>query len=314
MTSILDFLSALQYPVVWRPFLTSIIIGIVCAIVGVFMILRKLIFFGNGIAHSAFAGGALGYLLGWNPIFPIAGFALVTAFGIGYINQKNKISNEIAIGIFFSFSMALGVLFISMFKTYSTEIGSMLFGSLSSIGASEFTTILILGIIILLLIFVVKKELYFITFDEELAKANGMPVNFLSYYFLFTVALTIVMCISTVGIILVMAFIVVPAASAYQFTYKLNRMLIYSTVIAIFGSIIGFAVAFILDISGGATIVIILTIIFAISMIISPKRRSKLPQVGEMCPKCIKTVHETQCSYCEMEDEMDPIFQETEVK
>ncbi len=314
MTSILDFLSALQYPVVWRPFITAITIGIVCAIVGVFMVLRKLIFFGNGIAHSAFAGGALGYLLGWTPIFPIAGFAILTAFGIGYINKRNKISNEIAIGIFFSFSMALGVLFISLYESYSTDIGSMLFGSLSSIGISEFAIILILGIIILFLIFAVKKELYFITFDEELAKANGMPVNFLSFYFLFTVSLTIVMCISTVGIILVMAFIVVPAASAYQFTYKLNHMLIYSILFAIFGSMVGFAVAFILNISGGATIVIILIIIFAISMIISPKRRSKLPQTGEMCPKCVKMVQETQCSYCEMEDETDPIFQENEVK
>ncbi|QEE15051.1 metal ABC transporter permease [Promethearchaeum syntrophicum] len=313
MTSILDFISALQYPVVWRPFITSIIIGIVCAIVGVFMVLRKLIFFGNGIAHSAFAGGALGYLLGWNPIFPIAGFAILTAFGIGYINKRNKISNEIAIGIFFSFSMALGVLFISLYNTYSTDIGSMLFGSLSSISVSEFTIIMILGIIILFLIFAVKKELYFITFDEELAKANGMPVNFLSFYFLFTVALTIVMCISTVGIILVMAFIVVPAASAYQFTYKINRMLIYSTFFAIFGSIIGFAIAFIFDISGGATIVIILTIIFSISMIISPKRRSKLPQIGEMCPQCVKVVHETHCSYCEMDGEINNDLQKKEV-
>ena len=201
--------------------------------------------------------------------------------------------------------MALGVLFISLYKSYSTDIGSMLFGSLSSIGVSEFTIILILGIIILFLIFAVKKELFFITFDEELAKANGMPVNFLSFYFLFTVALTIVMCISTVGIILVMAFIVIPAASAYQFTYKLNRMLIYSTLFAIFGSITGFTVAFILNISGGATIVIILTILFAISMIVSPKRRSKLPHAGEMCPQCVKVVHETHCSYCEMEDEIE---------
>jgi uncharacterized membrane protein YfcA len=122
------------------------------------------------------------------------------------------------------------------------------------------------------------------------------------------------MCISTVGIILVMAFIVVPAASAYQFTYKLNRMLIYSIVFAIFGSILGFTVAFILNISGGATIVIILTLIFAISMIISPKRRSKFPQGGELCPQCIKIVHETHCSYCEMEDEINPDVQENEVK
>ncbi|MHA1899786.1 MAG: metal ABC transporter permease [Promethearchaeota archaeon] len=298
-----DFITALQLPFVWRPFLTSIIIGIVCAIVGVFMVLRKLIFFGNGIAHSAFAGGALGFLMGWNPIFPIAGFAIFTAFGIGYINKRNKITNEIAIGIFFSFSMALGIIFISLYKTYSTDIGSMLFGSLSSISASEFTRILILGIIILGLIFAVKKELYFITFDEELAKANGMPVTFLSYYFLVTVALTVVMTISTVGIILVMAFIVVPAASAYQFTYKLNRMILFATGFAILGSILGFILAFIFNISGGATIVIILTLIFSISMLISPKRRSKIPHVGEMCQQCIKIVHETHCSYCEMESE-----------
>lgn len=301
---LVDFIMDLQNPWVLKPFLTALIVGVVCAVVGVFMILRGLVFFGNGIAHSAFAGGALGILLGINPIFTITVFSIATSIGIGYVNEKGKLSNETAIGIFFSFSMALGVIFISMYNTYSTDISSLLFGSLSSISNSEIITVSIIGAIIVFVAFFIQKELYFITFDEELAKANGMPVTVLNYVFLVTVALTIVVSVTTIGVILVMAFIVTPAATAYQFTYKLKRLVIYAVIDAALFSSVGFAIAYIFNLSGSATIAILLTVVFGISLILSPKRREKRPDFEHpYCEVCTRVMAESGvCTYCELED------------
>ncbi len=282
--------------------MTAIIIGVVCAIIGVFIILRGLVFFGNGIAHSAFAGGALAILLNLpSPLqlLVITGFTTATAISIGYVNQKAKITNETAIGIFFAFTMALGVIFVSLYKTYNIAISSLLFGSLASISNTELITNLVLALIIISVVLIIRRGLYFLTFDEELAKANGMAVNFLSYTFLILTALTIVMCITTVGIILVMAYIVTPAAAAYQFTYKLKRMIIYSVIFAVIASFLGFMIAYLLDISGSATIAIVLTLMFLISMLISPKRRSrKIGADVTLCIKCEKLVEESECKYC----------------
>jgi ABC-type Mn2+/Zn2+ transport system ATPase subunit/ABC-type Mn2+/Zn2+ transport system permease subunit len=306
MVSISEFFTALLQPVVYRPLIAALIIGSVCAVIGVFMVLRKLVFFGNGIAHSAFAGGTLGILLNINPMISISFFAIITAMAIGYINQRNKLSNEIAIGVLFSLSMALGILFISLFRTYNTDVSSLLFGSLSSISLSEVFTTVIFAVIILGVLFWVKKELYFVTFDDELAQANGLPVVALSYLFLLAVALTVVMSLNTVGVILVMAFIVTPAATAYQFTYSLNKMLLLSVICAVLSVLLGYMLAYMLDISGGASIVLVLTVLFALSFVFSPKRRQNLPGINDvMCGQCIKLVKGIDCSYCEMDETCD---------
>ncbi|MHA1792362.1 MAG: metal ABC transporter permease [Promethearchaeota archaeon] len=287
---------------VLRPLLTAFVIGIVCSIVGVFMVLKGLVFFGNGIAHSAFAGGTLGILLGIPPLIPISIFAVSTAAGIGYINHKTKLTNETSIGIIFALSMALGIIFISLYREYNTSVSSLLFGSLSSISVDEFIASILFGVVTIFIVSIIYKPLYFITFDEELAKSNGIKTGFINYLFLFAVALAIVMSITVVGIILVMAFIVTPAAIAYQFTYKLKTMVLYSILFALIGTFFGYMVSYILNISGSATIAIILTCIFIVTMVISPKRKLKMPNIDEpLCKKCEQLVQDVHCVYCDIE-------------
>lgn len=303
MVTIVDFLNALSRPHVYKPLITAMIIGIVCSLIGIFMVLRKLVFLGNGIAHSAFAGGALGILLGINPFITIGIFAILSAVGIGYVREKTELSNETAIGILFSLTMAMGIIFIGLFKTYNTAISSLLFGSLASISTDEVIVISVFGTIVLVTLFFVRKELYFTTFDEELAKANGIPTSLLNYIFLLLVALNVVMCITTVGVILVMAFVVTPAAIANQFTYKLNNMIFLSIIISSLGTFFGYMIAFILDISGSASIVVLLTIMFGISMAISPKRRGKKSDVDDtLCNICERVVEGVECRYCVIDE------------
>ena len=307
MTTILDFFEALQYPWVWRPLLTAIIISVVGAIVGTFMVLRKLVFFANGIAHSAFAGGALGLLLGFSSIplilIPVSIFAICTALIVGLIIQKTKVSNETAIGILFSVSLALGVLFVNMYNQYNVNVSSLLFGSLASISATEFITVITFGSIILPLVLSMKKSLFYMTFDNELAQANGIPTKGLSFTFLILAALSIIICVSTVGIILVMAFIVTPAATAYQYTYRLNRLFFYSSIIGVVGSFSGFIIAYIYNLSSSALIALILVVFFIISMIISPKRRAhKMPDIDrKYCRACEHLVKGVSCTYCDID-------------
>jgi ABC-type Mn2+/Zn2+ transport system permease subunit len=270
------------------------------------MVLRGLIFFGNGIAHSAFAGGALGLLLGVNILFPVSIFAIVTALGIGYIREKTKLSNETSIGILFSLTMALGIIFISMYNNYNVSVSSLLFGSLSSVSVEELLITLGFGAGIVGITGMIGKWLYFSTFDEELASANGIPTRLISYIFLLVVALTVIMGIQVVGIILIMAFVVTPAAAAYQFTYNIKKMILFSVIISVGCAILAFPISYVLEISTSATIVVLLTVVFGLSMVFSPKRRkhTETPEFDKhLCNVCEDAVDDVYCMYCEFEDE-----------
>jgi len=289
-----------------RPFLAAILIAVVCSVIGVFMVLRGLIFFGEGIAHSAFAGGALGLLLGINILYPVSIFALITALIIGYIHERTKLSNETAIGIIFALTMAMGIIFISLYNNYNVSVSSLLFGSLSSVSLQELLLTLGFASIIIMVTGIIAKWLFFSTFDEELALANGIPTRMISYIFLLIVALTIIMGIRVVGIILIMAFVVTPAAAAYQFTYKIKKMVLYSIMISVSCSILAFPISYILEISTSATIVVLLTISFGFSMLFSPKRRKHaIPEIDteKLCKVCEEAIGDAYCMYCEFEDD-----------
>ncbi|MCG3217956.1 MAG: metal ABC transporter permease [Candidatus Heimdallarchaeota archaeon] len=299
MATIYDFFDAMSLPWMQRAMVTAIIIGIVCSLIGVFVLLRGLVFLGEAIAHSAFAGAALGLLLGINPIWTIMLFGTGTALGIGYVNEKKVMNDEIIIGVIFSFFMALAILFISLMKRYSTDINSILFGNILIISVENFLLLIFLSVITLGMLFMIKKELYFMTFDAEMAQISGIPVRFLNYLFLIMVSLTIDVSLRAIGAILVFAALITPAAAAYQFTFNINKMLLLAVTFGIFSSVIGLIASFLLDLPSGSTIVILSTSIFLISFIFSPKRRAKL-HIDE-CPFCKDTINQEVDENCEEE-------------
>jgi zinc transport system permease protein len=284
-----------------RSVLTSMILAVTCSIIGIFIILRKMVFLVDGIAHSAFAGGALAVLLGIQPLVTIAVFSLVSATSMGYINEKGKLSNETAIGIVFSFTMALGIIFIGMLHTYTTGVSALLFGSISTIDIVEFLVVIVVSGGVLAVVAVIKKHLFFVTFDEELARANGLPTRVLSYLFLLLVAGVIIVCMKAIGVILLLALIVTPAAAAYQLTYNINKMMLYAIIISVAGSFFGYIVSYILEIAASATIVAALTVTFFVAMVVSPKRRSRKAVLDEqLCPTCMQAQSEAgTCQYCD---------------
>nr|MDO8116180.1 metal ABC transporter permease [Candidatus Sigynarchaeota archaeon] len=301
-------------PFVYRPMLAAILIASTCAIIGVFVIMRRMVFMVDGIAHSSFAGGALAVLLQENvavlilcqecSLLIIAAFGMASAIIIGIINEMGKLNNETAIGIMFAFTMALGIIFIGLIRSYTTGISALLFGSVGTIDWNEFVIVAIMSAGALGLVMAIKKELFFMSFDKELAKANGIPVRKVSYVFLILVAAIVIISIKAIGVILLLALIVTPAASAYQLTYNINKMLVFAVIIAIAGSIFGYMVAFVLEISASAMIVVFLTGTFFTSLAISPKRRYKKAILDEdTCAYCNRVLRSTKtCPYCDAED------------
>ena len=293
-----DFISALSAPWLQRSLMAALIIGTICAIVGVFVVLRGLIFLGESITHSAFAGAAFGILMIIEPIWTIILFAILAALTVGYVNEKKVMNDEIIIGVTFTFMMALAIVFIGLLNFYSVQIYTILFGNLLFISIEDFYVMIGVGVLVIGIILLLKKELYFMTFDVDMAALTGIPVRLYNYIFLILVALTISVSISSVGALLVFAMVVVPAAAAYQWTFRLNRMILYAVIFGVISTLVGLYISFVFDFPTGSTMVITITIIFFLSFIYSPKREATKNIIsckychaallkGEECQDCL---------------------------
>jgi ABC-type Mn2+/Zn2+ transport system permease subunit len=286
MSKLGEFFLAFQYSFMQRALIAGLIIAVVCSIIGVFVLLKGMVFLGQAIAHSSFAGASLAILLGvQNPLLIIMGFSVLSAVSIGFVSQKRLMKDEVIIGIVFSFFIALAALFIGLKKTYTSDIKSVLFGNLLTVDLEDFILLIIFSALVLLILFLIKKELYFITFDQELASIAGIPVASLNYLFLILISITIAVSLKAIGAILVFAMIVTPAAAAYQWTHRLNRMILLSVIFGVCSAIVGLFMSYMLDLASAASIATTITVIFIVSFIFSPKRRSLKKSITE-CPFC----------------------------
>jgi ABC-type Mn2+/Zn2+ transport system permease subunit len=249
----------LTYTFMQRALAASLLIGTVNAIIGVYVVLRGLAFIGAGIAHASFGGVAVGFLLGINPILAAVVFCLVTAWGIAWTSRRAEVREDTAIGIFFAATMALGILF----------------GSVLAVTQEDLWLSLGLGAGALLIVGLFFKELLFITFDPEMAQVSGLPAGALYVLLLSLMALTIVLSIKVVGIILVSALIVIPAAAAYQLTEDFRWMMLLAVVIGNLSAVVGLCLSYGLDTASGATMVLTATTLFILSALLSPRRRGR---------------------------------------
>jgi ABC-type Mn2+/Zn2+ transport system permease subunit len=268
-------LEILSYTFMQRALLASIFIGSISAVIGVYVVLRGLSFIGAGIAHASFGGVALGFLLGINPVLTAVVFCLLAAWGIAWTSQRAEVKEDTAIGIFFAATMALGILFIGLMKDYNVDLFGYLFGSVLSVTQADLWLSGLLGAGVLLTVGLFFKELLFITFDPEMARVSGLPAGTLYVLLLSLMALTIVLSIKVVGIILVSALIVIPAAAAYQLTEDFWQMMILAVIIGNVSAIVGLFLSYGFDTASGATIVLTATTVFLLSALWSPRRRRR---------------------------------------
>ena len=256
--------------------MASVIMGTLCSVIGVFVILKGLSFIIAGTAHAAFAGVVLAYLLGFNPMIFAILFGLVTVWITGFLEEKGKMKLDVSIGILYTSTMALAILFIGLMKSYNAEIYGYLFGSILSVTPGDIWIITGLGLLVLSTVFLFFKEFHFIVFDREMAEAAGIPAQVLFFVLISLIALTVVVSLKSVGAILVFAMILIPAATAYQLTFSMKAMMGISILFGIFSSAGGVLLSFYLDLPSGAVIVLLATALFFLAVAFSPKQRRRI--------------------------------------
>lgn len=270
----------LSYEFMQRSLAAAVVIGITCSVIGVFVVLKGLSFIGAGTAHSAFAGVAFAFLAGFNPLGTAVLFSLATVWIIGLLQEKGKMKLDVSIGIFYSATMALAVLFIGLMPAFNPELYGYLFGSILSVTPFDLWAISGLGLVVIGTVAVFFKEFHFIAFDQEMAAAGGIPARSLFFILLSLIALTIVVSLKAVGAILVFALLIIPAATAYQIANTITGMIGTAVVFGVTSSVSGVLISFWLDVPSGATIVLLATTIFFLAVWFSPKHKTaKSPAV-----------------------------------
>lgn len=264
------FISPLGYQFMQRAFLAAIVVGVSCGVLGSLLILRRLALMGDAISHAVLPGVAFSYMLGINFFIGAAVTGVATALGIGFITENSKVKEDSAIGIMFSAAFAIGILIISKLRT-NIDLFHILFGNVLGVSRSDLRLITILGFIVIALIIIFFKELKISSFDPILAKSIGLPTDIIHYMLMVMLSFTVVASLQTVGIVLVVAMLITPGATAYLLTERLSTMTILSGVFGILSALLGLYLSYHLNLASGAAIVVVSTTFFFLAMLFSPQ-------------------------------------------
>ena len=272
MASISQFLSALgQYNFLQAALITSILVGVMSGVIGSFIILRGLSLMGDAISHAVLPGVAVAYMLGINLLLGASIFGILAAMLIGYVASHSKLKNDTAIGIVFSAFYALGFVLISLAES-SSNLHHILFGNVLAVSDRDLITTTCVLIAVILFIVIFYKELLITSFDETFARTYGLRTQMVHYALMLMLTLVTVSSLQTVGIILVVAMLITPAATAFLWTNKLHWMLVDSAIFGALASLIGLFLSYTLNWSSGPAIVLVAAFIFGVSFTFSPKQ------------------------------------------
>ncbi|MFA9372021.1 MAG: metal ABC transporter permease [Labilibaculum antarcticum] len=249
---------------VWAAILASIS----CGIIGSYIVARRIVFISGGITHASFGGIGLAWYLGLNPVFGAAVFGVLSALGIEWLSKKTDVRQDSVIGILWALGMALGIIFIYMTPGYAPNLMSFLFGNILTVGALDLYLLLGLCLITIAIFLFLLRPILFVAFDEEFARTQKAPVQFLNYLMISLVALAIVLNIRVVGIILVISFLTIPQTIANMFTSDFKKMILGSIAFGILGSFIGLLVSYRINAPSGATIIFSFVILFIVAKIV----------------------------------------------
>jgi ABC-type Mn2+/Zn2+ transport system permease subunit len=262
----------LGYDIFLRSLLAVVMVGVVCAVVGTYVVLKGLAFIGDAISHAAFPGVVAAYLVGGSYVIGAAIAAVSTALATRYITRRGNLRSDTTIGVLFAGMFALGIFLFSTIRGYVGDLFAILVGNVLAISPTDLVALVVLGSGTLLIVAVLWKELLYATFDPLGAAASGLKVELLEYLFLALVALTIVVSLQAVGIILVVAMLVTPPAAAQLLTVRFGRLVMLAVAISVASSVIGLYLSFWLDVASGATIVLTQTAAFLVALFVGPRR------------------------------------------
>ena len=255
-----------------RGLVAALMVGVVCAVMGTFVVLKGMAFIGDAVSHAAFPGLVIAYLLGIPLYVGGAVAAVATALAIGWVSRRGGLRFDTAVGVLFAGTFAFGILLFSTIDNYVADLFSYLLGNVLGITIGDLAQIALLGTIVLAVVFVLRKELLYATFDPAGAAASGLPVTTLEYLLLGLLGVTIVVSIQAVGIIMVVAMLVTPAATAQLLVVRYGRMVALAVAAAASSAVVGLYLSFYLNVASGASIVLVETALFVVAFVFSPRR------------------------------------------
>jgi zinc transport system permease protein len=278
---ILDsFLSLLSAPFIQRAFVISIIIAVLSSVLSVFIVLKRISLIGDGLAHTAFGGLALGYYLNLIPIWVAGGIVVLGSIGITKAMRTTKISGDAAVAVFLQLGLAAGIVLLSLARGFGINLESLLFGSVLLVNSEQIFTAVAIAIVTLGIVFLFFKELVYVTFDETQARASGIRTWFFDYLISVLAGIVVIVAIPIVGVLLISSLLVLPALTSIQVAKSFRQTVILSPIIGLITVVLGILVSIIIDAAPGATIVLtglaILAIVFAIRRVQGPTKNDKI--------------------------------------
>jgi manganese/iron transport system permease protein len=287
---VIDFLlDPWELPFMQRAFAVAAVVGLVCGVVGVYVVLRGMAFIGDAVAHSAFPGVALAYTFGGNLLLGGAAAGIVTSVLIAYVSQNRRLKEDTVIGVFFAFAFGLGIVLVSTRDSWTTDLSSFLFGQVLAVSPQDVWTVAGIGAVLVAVVLALRKELVAVSLDRETARAAGLPVFRLDLTLYVVVTSTIVMSLEAVGNVLVLALLITPAATARLLTERLWTMTLLASAIGCAGSLAGLYVSYAYDLAAGGSIVVVLTGVFVVTWCLAPRhgllaRAAKKTVAGPVSP------------------------------
>jgi ABC-type Mn2+/Zn2+ transport system permease subunit len=267
-----------QYEFMQRALLAVLMVSAVSAVIGAFVVLKGLAFIGDALAHASFAGVAVAFVLGGSIYLGAMIAAVATALAIGFVGRRARLSLDTAIGILFVGAFALGIVIVSRQSNYTVDLFSFVFGNVLGVGWSDLLLIGIMTLAIIAIIVAFYKEFLFYAYDPEMAAASGIPVAAMHYGLLALVAVAAVVALKAVGIVLVVAMLVTPAATAGLLVRRLHQIMLVGALIGFVSSVIGLYVSYYASVASGASIVLVATCLFGLALLFSPRRGLLVPR------------------------------------
>jgi len=269
----LEFLlTPLSYAFIQRGLLAALMVGVLCSVIGCYVVLRSMAFLGDAMAHAVLPGVAVAYLLGRNLTLGALAAALVVALGVGLFSRRGMIKEDTAIGVLYAAALSLGVVLISSIRTYAVDLSHILFGNVLGVSSLDLWLTAIIGGLILVSLLVFYRQFLVISFDPVMAATLRIRVGLFNNLLLVLLALTIVISMQTVGVGLVAAMLVTPAATAFLLVRRLPTMMLLSGLIGGFSSLVGLFASYHLNVASGAAIVLTTTLIFLVVFLFAPGR------------------------------------------
>lgn len=266
----------LNYTFFQYALLGSLLASIACGIIGTYIVTRRLVFISGGITHASFGGIGLGLYTGIPPILSAGLFAILTAFGVEWMTRKKNTREDSAIAMFWTFGMAIGIIFSYLSPGFTPDLSTYLFGNILTIGVADLWFLTLIAVLLILFFSLFLRPIIAIAFDREFAQSQGIPTSLMEYTLMFFIAVTIVACLRMVGIVLVISLLTIPQMTANLFTHQFKSMIFLSIIIGFINCIGGLFFSFYLNVPSGAAIIFFTIIVYFLSRLVYKLRPQTL--------------------------------------